>query len=162
MSAEPPRIDSQPAFAAALRWGVQTAIAHDARRIVFADPDFSTWPLDDPALLDALASWLRRPQRRLVLLAGQYAELPRRWPRFVRWRREWAHAIEAWQPPPELVPAVPTLLVCDRDVSVHLADAVHVRGSARLDVRHARQWCERIDALLQRSETAFAVSTLGL
>jgi hypothetical protein len=162
MNAELPKIDSLPAFAAALRWGFEAALARDARRIVCADPDFAEWPLDDEALLQGLTPWLRRPQRRLVLLARDYAALPRRRPRFARWRREWTHAIEAWQPPPELQAAMPSLLVCDSGVSVHLADAQQGRGSASLDARRARLWCDRIDALLQRSEPAFAANTLGL
>jgi hypothetical protein len=162
MNVEVPKIDSLPAFTAALRWGFEVAMASDARRIVCADLDFAEWPLDDEALLQGLTPWLRRPQRRLVLLASDYAPLSRRRPRFVRWRRDWTHAIEAWQPPAELQSAVPTLLACDRGVSVHLVDAQQGRGSASLDASRAHLWCKRIDALLQRSESAFAASTLGL
>jgi hypothetical protein len=38
------------------------------------------------------------PQRRLVLLAHQFGTLERLHPRFVAWRRTWAHAVDAWTP----------------------------------------------------------------
>ncbi len=157
-----PVIDSRGGFVAALRWGLRRAIALDARLIGFVDPAFSDWPLDDAEMSQALTGWLRLPGRRLCLLAAGYDEVPRRWPRFTAWRRDWAHAIDAWQAPPELASALPTLLMADRDVTVQLIDVVHWRGRAAVDQRRAVMWREQIDAVLQRSERAFAVNTLGL
>ena len=158
----PPKIDSRSAFGTGLRWGFDTAFARDARRIVCVDRDFAEWPLDDPALLDALAAWLRRPKRRLVLLADHFDAMPRCHPRFVRWRADWSHAIDAFAPPPEDRAELPTLLVDDGPVCVQLLDAVHWRGRCELDARHAQLWRENLDALLQRSVPAFPVSQLGL
>jgi len=157
-----PVIDSRRGWHAALQWGFTTAMAQGARRIVAVDPSFADWPLDDPALLQALTDWLRLPQRRLVLLAARFDELPRRCPRFNAWRAPWAHAIEGWQAPEELARDLPTLLTCDGAVSVQLIDALHWRGRVAMDERRARQWCEETDAALQRSERALAVRTLGL
>lgn len=162
MNVPPPAIDSRAAFAAALAWGFQEAVAQGARRIVCCDGDFSQWAWDDVATLTTLGAWLRLPQRRLVLLAQRYDEVPRRWPRFTAWRRDLGHAIVAWQPAAGVALTLPSLLVADIAVSVHLIDAVHWRGRAQADERSARRWCEQIDAILQRSESAFAVSTLGL
>ena len=158
----PPVIDSRAGFLAALHWGLQTAVARGARSILWSDPGFGDWPLDDAAWLAPLPAWLRRPKRRLTLLAADYAEVPRRHPRFNGWRRDWAHAIDCWQPTPDLAGEGPTLLLDDTGVSVHLIDALHWRGRAALDEQTAALWRERIDALLQRSEPAFPVSTLGL
>ena len=158
----PPTIDSHAAFTAALAWGFQEAVAQGARRIVCCDSDFAQWAWDDAATLDTLGGWLRLPQRRLLLLAQRYDQVPRRWPRFNAWRRDLGHAISAWQPAPEVASTLPCLLVSDKAVCVHLIDAVHWRGRAQLDGRSARRWCEQIDAVLQRSESAYAVSTLGL
>lgn len=162
MNAELPVIAGRGSFVAALHWGFQTAIAHDARRIVCSDPDFTAWPWDDAALLQALAAWLRLPQRRLVLLARHYEDVPRCHPRFNSWRAPWSHAIEAWAPPADAALEVPTLLSCDRSAGVQLLDAQRWRGRCALDERQARLWCEEVDAVLQRSEPAFAVRTLGL
>lgn len=161
-----PRIDSRPSFVAALRWGFDAAFAQGARRIVCADPDWADWPLwNDPGLLQSMAAWMRRPQRRLVLLARHYDTLERRCPRFNTWRADWMHAIEAWQPPEELQPELPTVLVSEggeQPLSVQLIDAKHWRGRAEQDAQRARLWCDELDAVLQRSERTWAVRPLGL
>ena len=162
MNATAPSIDSRESFTSALHWGFDAAIAQGARCITCVDASFEAWPLDDVALLHRLTAWLRLPQRRLVLLAASYAEVPQRLPRFTVWRRDWAHAIEALQPGPEFAADLPTLLLDDRSISVHLIDALHWRGRAAADARARLLWQEKIDVVLQRSEPAFAVTTLGL
>ena len=158
---ENPSITSRAEFGAAVRWGLETAIARGARRVWCTDPDFADWPLGEPALLDQLSSWLRLPQRRLVLLAGGYEALLRCHPRFVTWRRSWTHAIETWSPA-ETPGDLPTVLVDDGPVVVRLADRVHWRGRAAVDAREAQLWREGNDAVLQRSEPAFPANHLGL
>lgn len=157
-----PRIDSRPAWQAAVRWGLETATARRARHITLVDTDLSDWPLDDPSLLPLLTAWLRLPQRRLVLLAAAYDKLPRVRPRFCGWRRDWAHAIQAWQAPADLAADLPCLLLDDANLSVQLIDRQHGRGRADLHARTAHLWREKVDALLQRAEPGFAVHTLGL
>ena len=159
---EAPTIDSRAGFVAAVHWGVQAAIAEGTRRIVCADPDFAVWPLDEPPLIESFTAWLRLPQRRLVLLAADYQHVPRRSPRFTAWRRDWVHAIEAWQPPEELRAGLPSVLCGDGATCVHLIDTLHWRGRAASDPRSAQQWRDRLDAFLQRSEPAFPAQTLGL
>jgi len=162
MNDDVPVIDSRAAFSAALRWGIEAAVARTSRRILLADPHFNEWPLDDAALLAHLAGWLRLPRRRLQLLARSYDALPRRCPRFCAWRRDWSHAIEPYVVPEDMAADVPTLLVADGGVSVHLVDDVHWRGRASVDPREARAWTERCDVVLQRSDPGWAVQTLGL
>lgn len=157
-----PAIDTRAAWQAAVMWGLDAAVARGARRITCVDPGFENWPLDDPALLQRLTAWLRLPLRRLVMLARHYDEVPRRLPRFTAWRRDFAHAIDAWQAPLELSQDLPSLLVDDGPICVQLIDDVRWRGRAMVDQRAATLWRERIDVVLQRSEPAFAVSTLGL
>lgn len=157
-----PQIDSRASFGVALTWALDMAQQQGARRIVCADADFADWPMDDPAWLDGLTAWLRLPQRRLVLLARSFDELPRRFPRFERWRMNWAHALEGWLPPEEVSRELPSVLVTDGVLSVQLIDAAHWRGRVALDARRAQQWREDLDVVLQRSERALAVRTLGL
>jgi len=162
MSQDLPLIDTRAGWQAALRWGFETSLQRGARRITCVDAGFETWPLDDPALLQGLTAWLRLPQRRLVLLARQYDEVPRRFPRFTAWRRDFGHAVEPWQAPEELASDLPNLLLDDGTVSVQLVDEMHWRGRAALDARSATLWRERTDVILQRSTPAFAAVTLGL
>lgn len=158
----PPPIGSRSEFSAALLWGIETAVARPARQMWWVDSDFSDWPLSDSGLLDCMTSWLRLPQRRLVLLASDYGQVPRAHPRFMRWRADWSHAIEAWTPPDDVGLQLPRLLLDDGPVCVHLMDALRWRGRATHEARTARTWREEVEAVLQRSSPAFPVRTLGL
>jgi hypothetical protein len=158
----PPRMESREDFAQAVRWGFAAAVADGARCITCVDPGFELWPLDDAPLLESLTAWLRLPQRRLVLLAASYDEVPRRQSRFTAWRRDWTHAIQALQCAQEFAADLPTLLIDDRRTCVHLIDPVHGRGRAERDARSRLLWQDKVDVVLQRSEPAFAVTTLGL
>lgn len=160
--APPPPIDSRAGFAQAVHWGVAAAIARGTRRILCCDADFAAWPLDDDALHALLVPWLRQPQRRLVLLGGRFDEVPRRHPRFMRWRRDWAHAIEPMQAPEDAAADLPTLLLDDGPVVVELLDPVRVRGRAAVDAVAAQAWRERTDAWLQRSLPTLPVTSLGI
>ncbi len=158
----PPAVDSRAGFHRAIVWGFKTAIDAGARQVLCVDRDFAEWPLDDAELLQALTTWLRLPQRRLLMLAGSFDTVPRRSPRFNAWRRHWTHAIEGWQPPDEMNVELPTLLVADRILTVRLIDHANWRGRASLDQRDARVQSQEIDAVLQRCERAFSVNALGL
>ena len=162
-TAPPPEINGPEDFAPAVRWGVATAIAEGARTLYAVDHAFGeNWPWDDAPMLAQLAGWLRLPQRRLVLLAANYDEVPRLHPRFVVWRRDWAHAITPLAAPEELEASLPTALLDDRRLSVVRLDPVRGRGRVSLEPRTRLHWMEQVDAVLQRSGPAFPVTTLGL
>jgi len=158
----PPPIDSRQAWTSALHWGLKTATGQGARQMTWVDADFTEWPLNDAGWLQQLTAWLRLPQRRLVLLAADFSAIPQQHPRFMAWRRDWSHAVEARQVPPELATGLPRVLLDDRQLSVQLLDPVHWRGRAAQDARVAHLIREQVDAVLQRSEIGFPVNTLGL
>lgn len=162
MSETTPVIDTRDGFTAALRWGFDQALAQSARSLVFVDPTFEHWPLDDLEALQTLTQWARLPGRQLTLLAARFEEVPRRQPRFTAWRKEWAHTIRALQAPAEFAADLPTLMLDDRRLSIHLIDAVNWRGRVAQDPRARLLWQEKVDVVLQRSEPAFAATTLGL
>jgi len=157
----PPEIHTRADFDAAVLWALQNALARQSRRLLLADCDFADWPLGQPEVLEALQRWLRLPQRRLVLLAANYTEVRRRHPRFVVWRTDWAHAVEAWSPPAEMA-ALPSVMVDDGPLCLHRLAKTPLRASVALDAHAARAWREQLDAILQQSEAAFPLRTLGL
>lgn len=162
MTEPAPIIDSRSGFQSAVRWALTQALAQGARRLLVCDEQLADWPLDEPPVLETLTAWARLPQRRLVLLVRRWDEVPRRYPRFIAWRRDWDHALEAWTPVDEAPRELPTLLTSDTGVCVQLVDRLRWRGSAAVDLRRARLCTDAVDAVLQRSERAFAVKTLGL
>jgi hypothetical protein len=160
--AAPGAIDSPAGFAAALRWAVGAAAARRARRLVCVADRFDDWPLDDAPWLAALRDWLRLPQRQCLLLARHWDEAPRRHPRFLRWRRDWAHAVATMQPAPETDGVLPSLVLDDGPVLLHLADPLRWRGQAGLDAAGAQAWRQRLDETLQQAQPALPPTTLGL
>lgn len=156
-----PHIDSKAAFHAAVLWGLAASMARDARTMLIADPDFADWPLDEADWIGSLTTWLKRPQRRLVMLATGFDRMAQH-PRFCAWRPLFAHAVDARVPDPDLAVEWPTLLVDDGPVSLQLFDRLHWRGRAGVDARDANACREQSDVLLQRSTASWPVRTLGL
>lgn len=130
------------------------------------DANFVDWPLSDGAVLAALTAWAGAG-RQLHLLALQYDDLARRHPRFVRWRRDFAHCVTARAVEPELrLEAAPQslLLVTGTQgvLNMRLFDRHLWRGELNLDPADRLRGLEWFDALAQRSSESFAPTTLGL
>jgi hypothetical protein len=155
-------IDSRGVFVEAVGQALEQALARRARRMLWVDADFVDWPLDDPLLLQRLTDWLRLPQRQLVLLGGDFEPLRRSRSRFLACYRSWSHAIAAFAPAADDVAELPCLLLAERTVLVQVLDKVHWRGWVSTEPASLRLARERTDALLQRSQAALAVTTLGL
>jgi hypothetical protein len=130
------------------------------------DASFVDWPLSDAPVLAALTAWARHG-RLLHLLALQYDDIVRRHPRFVRWRRDFAHCVTARAVEPELrLEAAPESLLlavgAESAVSLRLFDRHLWRGELSLDPAQRLRGLEWFDALAQRSSDSFAPTTLGL
>jgi hypothetical protein len=145
---------------AAWRGLLLQSLQEGARELWCSDVDFADWPLNEPALIEALVQWAR-PQRRLHLLAQHYDEMPRRHPRFVRWRRDFSHVVEAWRAE-DLDPGQHPCLLVAAHRSIELLDSGHWRARASEEAADAQRARERLDAILQRSAPGFAATTLGL
>ncbi len=154
-------IDSPASFLAALNWATQVALAQRARAMVWADPSFDDWPLDDEALLVGLAAWLRLPLRQLTLLRSGGAALGLRHPRFARWGAIWSHAVEWRVAPPDAL-SLPSAAWVERAAIVVLNDPALWLGQAQTERAAVQQWAEQIDVVLQRSQAGPGFTTLGL
>lgn len=140
------------------------AAADDARAPAhwyWADPDFVAWPLDDPALIAALAAWLARPGRQLTLLACGYDALARAHPRFVDWRRPRAHLVHGWQVAVD-ASQMPGLFLARAPHLLELGERDRWRGRWGRDALQWRAGREWVDALIQQAAPAFALTPLGL
>lgn len=155
------RFDGGPAFQAALRAELQAALARGANALWLVDADFTDWPLDDVALVDALTAWARGRGRQLRLLARDFDELPRRKPRFTQWRRVFAHVVEARVAASVDRSEFPTLLLLDGG-GLLAGPAPARRGHPLRDEQERRTWREVADAISQRSEAGFPAHPLGL
>lgn len=145
----------------AVRASILEVCASDCREVWWCDADFADWPIGEREIVDALGRWAYA-HRRLTVLASRYDRIVERHPRWVQFRRQWAHVVHCrsletlepsqWQ----------GLLLAPGVITLRLLDRHRYRGalSARRDDAIAsREWLE---ALLQQSSEAFPATTLGL
>ena len=118
-------------------------------------------PLNEPEVIDALVRWAQ-PHRKLVVLAQSFDDVVRRHPRWVTWRRQFAHAVECRLVEPMEQGRMPTLFTAQGGQTVKLVDPQRYRGSWSREPADGRLAVELIDAVSQRSSEAFAATTLGL
>jgi hypothetical protein len=120
------------------------------------------WPLGaSSAQIDALTRWARRPGRRFQLIGLHFDELALRNPRLSLWRRNWNHVIEAWRPVGIAESDIPNLLIADEQV-IDWRSNDPPKGFVKHDASASRRATLQVDALLQRSESAWPMVTLGL
>lgn len=129
--------------------------------MTWCDSNFVHWPLGDPVLLAALVRW-GLPRRRLTLLAHDFDEVPRLYPAFTHWRKQWSHVVECRALCDVAPTAVKTLLLVLGTACLKVVDTSHFMGmesSIPADINQVR---ETIEAVSQRSQPAFAATVLGL
>jgi hypothetical protein len=154
-------IASRGEFQAAIRSAFDDAADQGCREIWLCDADFADWPLGEKAVIAALTRWAQA-HRRLLLVAQSYDEFARRHPRWVEWRRIWSHVVEC-KAIADLEPGqMPSVLLSLGRRCVRRVDPVRFRGSVADDAVALTAARESIDAIAQRSEDAFPVTTLGI
>jgi hypothetical protein len=154
-------IDGRSAFQQAVLGALDEAAAAGIQQLWLCDPDFASWPLDQPATLDALGRWANS-RRRLTLLANDYRLMPQRYPRWLQWRRQWSHIVQCLAVHPEEAASVPALVYLPDRLAVRLYDLERHRGRIDRAAPDLSRCRELLDALTQRAEESFPVTTLGL
>jgi hypothetical protein len=154
--------EGAPEFARSLRDAMVNASEQGTRRVCWCDEDFASWPLGDAEWVDMLTHWVRKPGRELVMIARDWAVVERRHPRFVAWRRDWAHAVQCLVPDEAHTAALPTIWIDSDDQALRVFDAEHLRGRLGFDRVDRQRAREDFDAISQRASPGFAAVTLGL
>ncbi len=144
---------------------VRRAFAHVAdvgcRELFISDTNFADWPLGESAVIQSLTRWAFA-HRKLTVLAQSFDDFHQRHPRWVMWRRQWAHVVECRAFADGEPGDVPSALLAPGVVSVRLIEPLRYRGSVSFEAADALRVREGLDDVLQRSEEAFPASTLGL
>ena len=154
-------IQSRNEFQAALREALDEVGQVGSRELFLCDEDFADWPLGDADVIERLSRWAMS-HRRLTLLAQSFDGVVRNYPRFVAWRRQWSHIVDARALEEAEPGEVPTLLLAPGVVSLRLFDRVRVRGSLSHDPADDIRDRELVTAIWQRGSEAFPATTLGL
>lgn len=122
--------------------------------------DWAGWPLDHPRVLEALQTWMLAGGS-LRLLAGDYRLIAAQHPRFVNWRVQWAHRIDAKSVGRSSREACPHMVWSAQGGWEVLAAERGVLVSSR-SPQAVVAWQERFQGLWERATPAFPSSTLGL
>lgn len=154
-------IHSRDEFHDALRAAFTAAADAGCREIWICDDDFADWPLSERGVVEALTRWAQS-HRSFTVIARNFDAITRKHSRWVEWRRVWSHVVQCRTNDEMEAGQMPTMLLAPGAASVRLVDPVHYRGSISREAADAIVWRETIEAVLQRSETAFPATTLGL
>lgn len=154
-------ITSRVEFHDALREAFAFVADKGCREVFIADPTFSDWPLGERAVLDNLTRWAFA-HRKLTVLAESFDEFPKRHARWVEWRRQWSHVVDCRCVDEADAGHLKGLLLAPGLITLRVLDPEHYRASLSFDPADTTRVRDALDALLQRSEEAFPVTTLGL
>ena len=154
-------ITSRGEFHEALRESFALMADQGCREVFIADPAFADWPLGERAVIENLTRWAYA-HRKLTVLAQSFDEFPRRHIRWVEWRRQWAHVVECRSLAEDDAGKLTGLFLAPGLCTLRVLDAEHYRAILSFEPADAIRTRDDLDALLQRSEEAFPVTTLGL
>lgn len=154
-------ITTRAEFQSALRLAFAEAANAGSGELWLADLDFAEWPLGEREVIESLTRWAAS-SRRLTLVANHFEAVARQHPRWVTWRRQWAHIVSCRSNAEVEAAEIPTLLIAQGTVTVRLSDTVHWRGRVGHDRAEEVRCKELFDAVSQRSEEAFPVTATGL
>ena len=154
--------EGAPEFARALHDAMVMASERGTRRLCWCDQDYASWPLGEAEWIDLLTHWSRKPGRELVMIARDWSVVERRHPRFVTWRRDWAHVVQCLVPDESHTADLPTIWIDSDDQALRVFDAEHLRGRLGFDRVDRQRAREDFDAISQRASPGFSAVTLGL
>lgn len=149
------------ALAAPASTAATPGAALPARQVWCVDRDFAGWPLEDAAVQQALTAWLHAGGRRLQFIGLDFETTARQLPRFVRWRRDQAHRVEAWRPLDGDLPAGLRGLLAG-PVLWQWQETRDLQLLSTPDPVRQAAFTADIADFLQRCEPAWPVTTLGL
>lgn len=154
-------IDSRSGFQAAIREAFASLAAAACPEVVICDADFADWPLGEISVVDGLTQWAR-PHRKLTVYAQNFDEVLRRHPRWLTWRRQFAHAVECRVVELLEHSRMPVLFTASGGLTLRMFDAARYRGNFSSNRGESVLAREMIDVISQRSADGLSATTLGL
>jgi hypothetical protein len=154
------RFEGRHAFQQLVRDALACAAREGWRELILSDADFADWPLGERAVSESLQAW-SASGRRMILLARQYDDVVRQHARFVSWRRQWSHIVEARGCASADALEIPSA-IWSPAWALQRLDPVHCNGYAGHEPQRRLLLRELLDEWLQKSSPAFPASTLGL
>lgn len=152
--------DGRSAFQQLVRDALATAAREGWRSITLVDATFEDWPLGERAVVESLSAW-SQTGRSFTILAKRFDTLVAKHHRFVTWRGQWSHIVDARGVPSADAESFPSALYSPGWVLRRL-DPVRSKGVAGPEAQRRVLLREEINEWLGKSSPAFAATTLGL
>lgn len=154
------RFAGRQAFGDLVRQALQAALDQGWPQLLLSDPDFADWPLGERPVVEALNAWAGRG-RQLQLLARDYTAVRLQHPRFVQWRVNWSHLVEAQQCAGAAGADLPSAIWTPVWV-MERVDLSRCIGSSGAEPARRVALRERLDRVWQQGAPGFPATTLGL
>jgi hypothetical protein len=155
-------------FANAVRDALRFAHKDGWREMLLCDGDFLDWPLADRETEEMLQAW-SNSQRKFTIIARDFDALIRTHHRFVSWRRQWSHIVDAWEVKAVSAEEFPSGIIGTSghlsqfgNWSLHRLDKERSRGVFSSNPSRLLQLRNLIESVRERGATGFAATTLGL
>ena len=147
-------------FQQLIRDSVAQAAREGWREMIWSDLDFADWPLGERSIEASLQEW-SMTGRKLTLLAKRFDTLIASHHRFVTWRKQWAHIIEARAVSSASEEEFPSMIWSPGWV-MHRLQPTWCKGVAGSEPARRLQSRELLADWLSKSGPSFPPSTLGL
>ena len=154
------RFEGRQDFQQLIRDALACAAREGWRQIILSDADFEDWPLGERAVAESLRAW-SVSGRHCTLLARGWDDVVRRHARFVSWRRNWSHIIEARACPSAHPLELPSAIWSPGWV-MQRVDPERCNGYSGNEPERRLLLRENLNEWLHKSSPSFPAHTLGL
>ncbi len=147
-------------FQQLIRDSIAQAASQGWSEMIWSDLNFEDWPLGERSVQADLQAW-SMTGRKLTLMAKRFDTLIATHHRFVTWRKQWAHIIEARAVSSASAEEFPSM-IWSSDWVMHRLQPTWCKGVAGSEPARRLQSRELLADWLSKSSPAFPASTLGL
>lgn len=143
-----------------IRDAIATAAREGWREMVWFDLNFADWPLGERSVEASLQEW-SETGRKLTIVAKRFDTLIATHHRFVNWRKQWSHIIEARAVTSASDEEFPSLILSEH-WAMHRLQPALCKGVAGYTAKRRVDLRELSNEWLALSAPSFAATTLGL
>jgi hypothetical protein len=147
-------------FQQLIRNAIATAAREGWREMVWFDLNYEDWPLGERSVEASLQAW-SATGRQLTIVAKRFDSLIAKHHRFVNWRKQWSHIIEARAVSAASDEEFPSLILSP-DWAMHRLQPALCKGVAGYEAKRRVDLREITQEWLAISSPSFPSTTLGL
>ncbi len=147
-------------FQQLIRDAIAQAASEGWREMIWFDQSYEDWPLGERSVEASLQAW-SETGRKLTIVAKRFDTLVSQHHRFVNWRKQWSHIIEARAVSSASDEEFPSALLAP-NWALHRLQPALCKGVAGYEARRRVDLRELMNEWLTKSSPSFPSTTLGL